>query len=110
MRRSPRSGWCTIELRDGRWHTAAVGDREAMRALFMRRVSDLLQLPTGCPGHAVATLDAHGQRRDDYPSLPRLHDAAAPRGKGARIEWPTSAPGPDGAEPVLWQPRPAVTP
>ena len=52
---------------------------------------------------------AHGQRRDDYPSLPRLYDAAAPRGKGPRIEWPTSAPGPDGAEVVLWQPRQLVT-
>lgn len=45
IRRSPRAGWALIELRDGRWHTAAVGDREAMRALFERRVSDLLQLP-----------------------------------------------------------------
>ena len=56
----------------------------------------------GCPGHAVATLDAHGQARDRHPAFPRL--ALDDGSRGSRVEWPTTKPGPEGAEAELRRP------
>ena len=49
-------------------------------------------------GKAVALYDAHGQRRDEYRSLPRLADEK-------RIVYPAVVPGAEGADVTLWQPR-----
>lgn len=102
--RSPRAGWCAIELRDGRWHVAAEGDRDIVQAWYAGSVRRLTTLPLGCPGHAVATLDAHGQARDRHPAFPRR--VLADGSRGSRVEWPATKPGPEGAEAELYRPVP----
>ena len=102
--RSPRAGWCAIELRDGRWHVAAEGDRDIVQAWHAGAVRRLTALPLGCPGHAVATLDAHGQARDRHPAFPRR--VLADGSRGPRVEWPVMKPGPDGNDAELHRPVP----
>lgn len=104
-RRSPRAGWVLVELLDGAWHRTATGDRETMRALLQARISPMLAIPADptrryserLSGHAVALYDAVEQRRDEYPTFPRLAD-------GARIDWPSTTPL-DGSEPTPHTPR-----
>ena len=102
MKRSPRHGWSLVELRDGRWQVATTGDREQLKGVFNARVStmlgDGLSIRQRYAGKAVALYDAHGQRRDEYRSLPRLADEK-------RIVYPAVVPGAEGADVTLWQPR-----
>lgn len=105
MKRSPRHGWSLVELRDDRWHVVTTGDREQLKGVFNARVStmlgDGLSIRQRYAGKAVALYDAHGQRRDEYPSypsLPRLADET-------RIVYPATVPGAEGADVTLWQPR-----
>lgn len=106
MKRSPRHGWSLVELRDGRWQVATTGDREQVRGVFSARVSTMYSTPIDASvrysmrfaGKAVALYDAHGQRRDECPALPRLADET-------RIVYPATVPGAEGADVTLWQPR-----
>jgi len=105
-RRSPRDGWSIVELRDGRWQVATTGDREQLKVAFAARVSTIHSKPLQ-PGESftdryngvgVALFDALGQRRDECPYLVRLADRT-------RIEWPSTVPGPEGADVTVWQPK-----
>lgn len=101
-RRSPRDGWAVVELSEGRWRVAATGDREQMKGLYATRCASIynrasdpalrdLPLLERRAGFAVVLFDALGQRRAECPVGPRGAD-------GARIEWPTTTPGPEGSD------------
>jgi hypothetical protein len=90
--RSPRAGWVLVELVDGVWRRIETGDRDAMRAAYLRRSLELRHEHGIQPvGHAVAAYDAKGQKREYCPNFPRTAD-------GTRVRWPSTTPV-DGATP-----------